>query len=243
MQGRRFSLRPEALWRKVDSMATRSTAEEHLRIIRSLMEKATIYRAISVPTALVGGCAGILAAAFFHFSWRPGDSRQAESHLFLGCWLTALVIAAVGNIYFLRADARRRGEKFVSAGMRAALRALWPSYLVAATLTILWMDSAELLPVWWMLLYGLGLLGTQHFAPRSITLLGWAFLIAGLLAMIGSHWAGALVGREDGMLLAGNLAMGVTFGGFHLIYAVCAWPRASRVAEGRGEAMDAGNAP
>jgi len=224
-------------------MATRSTAEEHLRIIRSLMEKATIYRAISVPTALVGGCAGILAAAFFHFSWRPGDYRQAESHLFLGCWLTALVIAAVGNIYFLRADARRRGEKFVSAGMRAALRALWPSYLVAATLTILWMDSAELLPVWWMLLYGLGLLGTQHFAPRSITLLGWAFLIAGLLAMIGSHWAGALVGREDGMLLAGNLAMGVTFGGFHLIYAVCAWPRASRVAEGRGEAMDAGNAP
>jgi len=224
-------------------MATRNTAEEHLRIIRSLMEKATIYRAISAPTALVGGCAGILAAAFFHFSWRPGDYRQAESHLFLGCWLSALAIAAVGNIHFLRADAQRRGEKFVSAGMRAALWALWPSYLVAATITILCRNSAEFLPVWWMLLYGLGLLGTQHFAPRSITLLGWAFLIAGLLAMIGSHWAETYVGREDGILLAGNLLMGLTFGGFHLIYAVCAWSRAPRVVESQGDTVDAGNAP
>src|ERR1700742_90223 len=102
-------------------MATSNPAEEHLRVIRSLMEKATIYRAISVPTALVGGCAGILASAFFHFLWRPGENRAAGSHLFLGCWLTALVIAGVGNIHFLRADAHRRGEKFVSAGMRAAL--------------------------------------------------------------------------------------------------------------------------
>jgi hypothetical protein len=226
-----------------ECMATPTTAEEHLRVIRSLMEKATIYRAISVPTALVGGCAGIAAAAFFHFSWRPGDSMRAESHLFLACWLSALAIAAVGNVHFLRADARRRGEKFVSTGMRAALRALWPSYLVAATLTILWRNSAEVLPITWMLLYGLGLLGTQHFAPRSITLLGWAFLIAGLLAMVGSLWADSFVGRVDGLLFVGNLAMGLTFGGFHLIYAVCAWPRGVRVGGAQAGAVDAGNAP
>src|SRR6202012_1200519 len=93
MQWRRFFLREGALWDKVIAMATRNTAEEHLRIIRSLMEKATIYRAISVPTALVGGCAGILASAFFHFACHAGESRAAGSHLFLGCWLTALVIA------------------------------------------------------------------------------------------------------------------------------------------------------
>jgi len=224
-------------------MATRTTAEEHLRVIRSLMEKATIYRAISAPTALVGGCAGILAAAFFHFSWRPGDNARAESHLFLACWLSALTVAAGGNVYFLRTDAQRRGEKFVSAGMRAALRALWPSYLVAATLTILCRNSPEFLPISWMLLYGLGLLGTQHFAPRSITLLGWAFLIAGLLAMVGSLWVETFVGRADGLLFVGNLVMGLTFGGFHLIYAVCVWPRGSRVPEGQAGAADAGNAP
>ena len=37
-------------------------AEAHLRVIRSLMERATVYRAISTPTALVG-CVLALGAA------------------------------------------------------------------------------------------------------------------------------------------------------------------------------------
>jgi hypothetical protein len=224
-------LREITLCRKVKSMATASTAEEHLRVIRSLMEKATIYRAISAPTALVGGCAGILAAAIFHFEFRNiGADPKAASHLFLECWLGALAIAALGNFYFLRADAHRRGEKFVSAGMRAALRALGPSYLVAAVLTLFYWHFPAMLPIPWMLLYGLGLLGTQHFAPRSIALLGWAFLIAGLLAMAGFNWWGPWEGDANVWLSQGNLAMGLTFGVFHLIYAVCAWPRKSALA-------------
>jgi hypothetical protein len=222
-------------------MATRSTAEEHLRVIRSLMEKATVYRAISAPTALLGGGVGILAGAVFYFQSRNlGDNFRAEGRLFLACWLTASVFAALGNVYFLRADARRRGEKFVSAGMRAALRALWPSYLVAAALAIFWWDFPGFLPIPWMLLYGLGLLGTQHFAPRSIVLLGWAFLAAGLLAMTGLHFLTTSVASLPAF---GNLAMGLTFGGFHLIYAVCVWPRASAVPRGQAGAVDAGNTP
>lgn len=177
-----------------------------------------------------------MAAALFHFRSRILENAQAESHLFLECWLGALGIAAVGNIYFLRADAHRRGEKFVSAGMRAALRALWPSYLVAAVVTILSWRFPGILPIPWMLLYGLGLLGTQHFAPRSIALLGWAFLMAGLLALIGLIQSLGSLGNEHSLLIGGNLTMGVTFGVFHLIYAACAWPRK------RGEA-GAGNAP
>jgi hypothetical protein len=236
-------------------MFTRSTAEEHLRVIRSLMERATIYRAISAPTALVGGCAGILAAAIFHFQYQ--NNVKANSHLFLACWLSALGLAAMGNVYFLHADARRRGEKFVSAGMRAALQALWPSYLVAAVITILSWDFPASLPIPWMLLYGLGLLATQHFAPRSIALLGWAFLDAGLLAMIGRQSLSATSGIYRTLLPMGNVAMGLTFGGFHLVYAFCAWPRGSRmprergevaggqgtVLTGRSDAADAGNDP
>ena len=36
-------------------MDERHRAEEHLRVIRTLMERATIYRAISASTALIGG--------------------------------------------------------------------------------------------------------------------------------------------------------------------------------------------
>ena len=54
-------------------------AEEHLRAIRLLMERATIYRAISAPTALVGGLLSVgLAAAML--VWQAGDgSRNVDA--------------------------------------------------------------------------------------------------------------------------------------------------------------------
>ena len=218
-------------------MPTRSDAEEHLRIIRSLMEKATIYRAISAPTALVGGLTATTVAIFFHQQTDPVRSNfysEMANGLFLGGWLTALIVTAAANGVFLWRDAVRRGDKFLSPGMRAAFRALGPNYLVAGVLTLIFAQSADLLTVPWMLLYALGLLATQHFAPRSIAWLGWAFLAAGLLVML------TLSAHEPPtpvtMLRNANVAMGLTFGLFHLIYAACTWPR-------RGRASDTGAAP
>jgi len=56
-------------------MNERSRGEEHLRVIRSLMERATIYRAISAPTALLGG---LLALATSGTIWMI-DRGQAAS--------------------------------------------------------------------------------------------------------------------------------------------------------------------
>ena len=36
-------------------MSDQDPASEHLRIIRQLMERATVYRSIAAPVALVGG--------------------------------------------------------------------------------------------------------------------------------------------------------------------------------------------
>ena len=44
--------------------------------------------------------------------------------------------------------------------------------------------GAYLLPPAWMISYGLGLLATWHFAPRSIGVLGGAFLVAGLFSAV-----------------------------------------------------------
>ena len=44
-----------------------------LRVIRSLMERATVYRAISAPAALVAGFLSIFAAAAIYLNDQAGD--------------------------------------------------------------------------------------------------------------------------------------------------------------------------
>lgn len=203
-------------------MPTPSEAEQHLRTIRSLMERSTIYRTISAPVALVGGLVTLGMCALFTFFTLNPDTVNV---LFLGCWMAVLAITAAANGFFLWNDAKRRNEPFVSPGMRMALWALCPGFLVAGVITLLLISAAYYLPVLWMVLYGVALLGTQHFAPRSIRLLGWAFLSTGIFLMFvdssifshrmdfGAAWSIA------------NVEMGVTFGLFHLVYAACTWNR------------------
>src|SRR5438270_10750829 len=108
-------------------MPTRSDAEEHLRIIRSLMERATIYRAISAPTALVGGLCSVLFGAWLYFRWRPLPAGREEAEfgrIFVAGWLGVLAVTALANALFIRNSARRRNEPFLSSGMRKALWAL-----------------------------------------------------------------------------------------------------------------------
>ena len=55
-------------------MNDRFRAEEDLRVIRTLMERATVYRAISAPTALVGGVLSISSAVLIHLNGYPENS-------------------------------------------------------------------------------------------------------------------------------------------------------------------------
>ena len=217
----------------------RTEAEESLRVIRSLMEKATIYRAISAPTALVGGLASVFVGGSFA---RAADADAEMPLTFIAVWLCVLFVTAASNAFFIRREALLRGEPFISPGMKMALRALLPSHLTAAVVTgiaLLVHNTLHvgalylMLPYFWCSLYGMGLLAMSHFAPRSITRLGWAFLLAGLAAT-----ANVFVGFPK--LFSGGerqayVVMALTFGLFHLIYAACTWPRAGRSADGAGE--------
>ena len=100
-------------------MPTREEAEEHLRVIRSLMERSTIYRAISAPVALIGGLSSLAGCALIISKFPPaqaGDSVVAVCPFFLPLWLAVLAITAFANAYFLWHDARRRGDVFLSPG-------------------------------------------------------------------------------------------------------------------------------
>ncbi len=224
-------------------MQTRSDAEEHLRIIRSLMEKATIYRAISAEAAAVGGVLAI-GGSFATGNWlkpTPYDPGipSPSAPAFLGPWIGLLVLTSLVNLYFLRRAATQRVDRFISPGMRLALAALLPSFFVAGGLTIyfagLGPNAVFIVPIW-IVCYGIGLLATSHFAPRSLVYLGWAFLLAGLGAfwpMFDSSFA-VRSGQYAGPWCVAQILMASTFGLFHLIYAACTWPRRARGADAGG---------
>jgi hypothetical protein len=201
------------------SMSSHQTALENLRVIRSLMEKAHIYRAVSGQAAVFGGLLSLVQAgrqlnAGFH------DPAAGSAEEFLAGWLGLLLAVSVFNAVMLFREARRRGQAFLSQGMRMALRALVPPLMVGGAVgigLILSRDSLTPSAIAWILGYGLALLATASFSPSSLVRLGWAFVVAGLMLF----WVWASNGEVR--LLPGDLApasacMGMTFGLFHLVY-------------------------
>src|SRR6185312_12845835 len=107
-------------------MNDRSTAEENLRVIRQLMERATVYRAVAAPSALLAGILSLFAAGavYYNNEVRSILGRTVRPREFAVLWVVVLVLAAIGNAYFLWREAQRDGRPFVSAGMKLALRAI-----------------------------------------------------------------------------------------------------------------------
>lgn len=219
-------------------MDERARAEEHLRIIRSLMERVTTYRTISAPTALVGGLSSIGVAGWLLM--RSGVIGEAERTRPLGTrefilpWVLPLVLTVAANILFLWREARREGRPFLSSGLRLALRSLLPAVLIAAAITfVAWRNPTDLdgplvVTLSWISFYGLALLATVNFAPRSLAILGWSFVTTAvfwlLLISAPELPVPTAVYRADGA----NFAMGLTFGVYHLLYAIATWSSGRR---------------
>lgn len=212
-------------------MNERQHAEEHLRVIRSLMERATIYRAISAPTAVVGGVLSVVSSliwaanergstSFFALGY-PGAARH-----FMAIWSGVLIATLLANTFFIWRKARREGGPFLTSGLKLALSSTAPILIVTAILTSLFWrndETTEALPILvtiWITCYGLALLSTASFAPRSLRFLGWAFLTTGAACLL---LMGPIFSPESGRNSA--IAMGITFGLFHLAYGVATWPR------------------
>ncbi len=113
-------------------MNERSRAEEDLHVIRSLMERATIYRAISAPTALVAGVLSLLSTGIVYLNndvklvfGRPVGPRE-----FALIWIDVLILVLAANAFFVWRQARSSGRPFISPGMKLALRAIAPNLLV-----------------------------------------------------------------------------------------------------------------
>jgi hypothetical protein len=199
-------------------------AEEHLRVIRSLMERATHYRALSAQGALVGGLLSIGAGVWMYTraAGRPGEECV---YCTLAVWMIVLALTTIANFTFLLRDERHRGEPFFSPRLRWALRALAPSFLLAGAGTWAVAETSLFgLGLFWSGLYAVALLAMSHFAPASIARLGRAFLAATLLTVGFAYLLPNFTSPNEAACF--EIYMAATFGLFHLAYALFTWPRA-----------------
>jgi len=196
-------------------------ASQQLRVIRSLMERATIYRSLSAPTALVGGLLsfGGFATAYYsgEFLREPFSPRE-----FLVLWLVILVLTCFANTLFLWRGSAQRGDPFFSPGMKSALLSVAPAFVSAAILSFM-IHRPIHLAILWMAFYGIGLLATQQFAPRSLIVLGTTFFLTGAALLV--SWKPLFMppGHPEPSALVVSGIMAATFGGYHLVYAAAVW--------------------
>src|SRR6187551_3496204 len=133
----------------------RAKAEQDLRAIRSLMERATVYRAISAPAALVAGFLSTFGTAAIYLNNQAGSNRPIQGRAFAAIWLAVLILAAATNAFFIWREAKKDGRLFISSGMKLSLGAIAPNLLIPAAVTLWFLVSGykgaaeqELVVVW-----------------------------------------------------------------------------------------------
>ncbi len=193
-------------------------AAQHLQTIRTLMERAALYRRALAPVASYAGAVGIIGSI-------AGSRLKIDlPGRFAVYWLAIGIVAVVGAMVLVRRQALKNAESFWSPPTRRVAQAMIPSLLVglvAGLLVARWSGDFQesfgpvslSLIVVWTLLYGLALHAAGFFMPRGIKLFGWGFLLAGLAMLAAMMWS-----NFSASGISPHVLMGAIFGGSHLAY-------------------------
>lgn len=193
-------------------------AAENLQVIRTLMERAALYRRALAPVSFAAGTLGLAAGAL---GWLA-DLDGARS---FGCYWMLVAVGVLGvSVGIMRRQALREGEPFWSPPARRVAQAMLPALgagLLAGALIVApaWRDPlhAWWLPGVWMVLFGCSIHAAGFFLHRGIKLLGWVFALAGCVLLLYVNARSHAAGLPS--LRLAHWVMGATFGGLHLLYA------------------------
>lgn len=158
-----------------DSIHERAIAD--LRYIRSAVENAGAFTAVSGLGGIAMGVVGLVAAMI-------AASETAAPRRWLAVWLAAAVVATIIGVVSMVAKSRRAGGSLVSAPARRFALAFVPPIVVAAALTVALVSRGayDLLPPLWLLLYGVAVSAGGAFSVRVVPVMGLALLAAGAVA-------------------------------------------------------------
>lgn len=158
-------------------------ATEHLQVIRTLMERAAVYRRALAPIMLFAGVAGVLAAV-------AGIALRLQSiRAFGGLWLGTAVVVVVGAFLIARRQALKDHEPFWSPPTRRVAHALLPPLMAGLlfSIVLLVLDVGHMR---WLfifpnvLFYGCAVHAAGFFMPRGMKLFAWLFIAFGGVALL-----------------------------------------------------------
>lgn len=187
-------------------------ASDNLQVIRTLMERSTVYRRALAPIMLVVGLLGLGAAVATCFV-KLESNREFSLY-----WMSVGVLAMLASLLLVRRQALKEAEEFWSLPTRRVIRAVLPAFTAGFLAGVVYAispgtlpESAWLLTILWLALYGCGLHAAGFFMKRGIKLLGWICLVLAVAAGFLSQWRPSLQTTE-----AAHYLMGIAFGALHL---------------------------
>lgn len=174
-------------------------AISNLNYIREAMERASAFTTIPGWGGVLVGITAVAAAVVAHLA----PTEQA----WMWTWLVEAVIATIIAAVTMVMKGRRANVSFTGPPARRFFVSYFAPVVAGAALTfVLWrIEAFSALPAAWLLLYGASFVSSGAFSIRVVPVMGVCFMLLGMVACFVPF-------------VAGNVLMGVGFGGLHLIF-------------------------
>jgi hypothetical protein len=188
-------------------------AEEHLRVIRQAMERSTRHSTFSGLSGIAVGLLALAGCLLTNLILRSAPDPLWR-YLFFGLWTAVLGSALVADYLLTKRRARQVGKGVRSPYARHLIRAAAPGFLAALAITIFYVLNPSFIGPYiygfWMLCYAASVLAVAQYSVREVSILGWAFMAAGMVTLLLPPTLG----------IGPRAVMALTFGGFHIVYGV-----------------------
>ena len=209
-------------------------ATQELAVIRQMMARPIRFSAMSGMAAIWAGLMTIAGVGADYWVWAFwADHPDGAMIASMGVWCGVFAISLLGVVLLTWRRERREKMPFWSPVKKRILVTVLPPFVASMGLTAIlalsfltavtptpvgslvgeWsIAQGMLIPAIWMLFYGVTLWQLGQFSPVEVKVLGAAFILAGLATALLWQWEP-------------YWAMGITFGGFHILYGLVVWAR------------------
>ena len=180
-------------------------AIDNLEFIRETMRRSTQFTAVPGYGGMLMGVTAVVAAMIANSQSTLRDS--------LLTWLIEAFLAFAVGLLAMWQKSKIGGQSLLSAPAKKFAMSFAPPLIVGvATVLGVWRyGDYYAMPAICMLSYGAAVVCGGAFSVRIVPIMGWCFIVLGMAAFV-------LPANY------GNLMMGASFGGLHLVFgAIIAW--------------------